>query len=45
VKTFTFIQVAAGNPAWRAFGKAIGIGNARDLDMMDALDHAFLEVP
>jgi acetyltransferase len=34
-----FIQVAAENLAWRNFGKAIDIGNACDLDVVDALDY------
>jgi acetate---CoA ligase (ADP-forming) len=34
-----FIQVAAENLAWRNFGKAIDIGNACDLDIVDALEH------
>jgi len=34
-----FIQVAAENMAWRNFGKAIDIGNACDLDVVDALDY------
>jgi len=34
-----FIQVAAENLAWRNFGKAIDIGNACDLDVVDALPY------
>jgi len=34
-----FIQVAAENMAWRNFGKAIDIGNACDLDVVDALEY------
>ena len=34
-----FIQVAVANLAWRDIGKAIDVGNACDLDIVDALDY------